>query len=78
MTPVEEIIANLVKCDGMSARISERQCKINQARCRAFAQVATEYFKSTGKNRQYGASGLTNWVDPTTLACLQCERYRVV
>jgi hypothetical protein len=84
----EEILKTHIRCEGMSARISERQCKINQAKCRTFVEHGRDYFidwrhsetfREIGekyKNPYWGGAGDAKWIDPNTLACLNCERYQ--
>lgn len=78
----------LIDCQPMSARISERQCEINQERCAEFKEHGSEYFSAErlkdGKYRRrgkryqsphWGNCADVRWVDPMVLSCLECERY---
>ena len=76
-----------VECAGMSARISERQCKINQDKCRKLSGQVRRYLRADqiGQpktnngpaygNEYWGVGGFKGIINPLDLACLECERY---
>jgi hypothetical protein len=73
----------LFDCAGMSARISERQCKRNQDKCRRLAGQVRRYLRADQKtnngpaygNEYWGVGGFKGIINPLDLACLECERY---
>jgi hypothetical protein len=77
----------LFDCSGMSARISERQCKLNQDKCRRLAGQVRRYLRAdqisqpkidngpAWGNEHWGVGGFKGIINPLDLACLECERY---
>jgi hypothetical protein len=80
-------MVELFECAGMSARISERQCKLNQDKCRRLAGQVRRYLRAdqigqpkadngpAWGNEYWGAGGFKCVINPLDLACLECERY---